>query len=228
MSVELTMHATPLIKFCGLTRAEDAAAAVQCGAAYLGVIFAGGPRAQAPERARELLGSTGTTKRVGVFGPQDADAIGDVAAGVGLDVVQLHGDPTADDVLEVRSRFRGEVWGVLRLRDAGIPAHARDLAAASDALVLDAQVPGALGGTGTVLPWRELAADVGALRRGTRLVLAGGLTPANVGAAIVALAPDVVDVSSGVESAPGIKDHERLRAFRDAVHAARHEAGQHG
>jgi phosphoribosylanthranilate isomerase len=90
----------------------------------------------------------------------------------------------------------------------------------ADALVLDAKVPGQLGGTGVALDWAALANDVSAWRAahpGVRLVLAGGLTPENVQRAIGLLGPDVVDVSSGVESAPGIKDPERLQAFVDAV-----------
>jgi phosphoribosylanthranilate isomerase len=88
--------------------------------------------------------------------------------------------------------------------------------------VLDAYVPGALGGTGTTIPWADIAVQVQGMRdRGRKpLVLAGGLRPENVATAIAALAPDVVDVSSGVESAPGIKDHARMRAFRDAVRAS--------
>jgi phosphoribosylanthranilate isomerase len=96
--------------------------------------------------------------------------------------------------------------------------------AAADALLLDAHVPGKLGGTGTTLPWRTMAADLRELRAAagpeSRLVLAGGLTPDNVGEAILLLRPDVVDVSSGVERAPGIKDHDRMHAFADAVRTA--------
>ena len=86
-----------------------------------------------------------------------------------------------------------------------------------DATLIDAFVPGALGGTGVTLPWTQLAARLRSVRGNSRLVLAGGLRPENVAIAIAALSPDVVDVSSGVESSPGIKDHDRMRAFRDAV-----------
>jgi phosphoribosylanthranilate isomerase len=86
-----------------------------------------------------------------------------------------------------------------------------------DGLLLDAAVPGKLGGTGVTLPWAELAEPLRELRRFKRIILAGGLRPENVGQAIAALSPDVVDVSSGVESSPGIKDHGRMREFRDAV-----------
>jgi len=85
---------------------------------------------------------------------------------------------------------------------------------------LDAHVPGKLGGTGVTLPWAMLIERLQPLRsRAAKLVLAGGLRPENVASAIRVLQPDVVDVSSGVETAPGIKDHARMRAFRDAVRA---------
>ena len=92
----------------------------------------------------------------------------------------------------------------------------------ADAVLLDARVEGQLGGSGVVVAWERIAVSVGAVRAGGRLVLAGGLTPENVGLALAALEPDVVDVSSGVESAPGIKDHLRMEAF---VRSVRENAG---
>jgi phosphoribosylanthranilate isomerase len=207
------------IKFCGLTRPADAAEAARLGAAYLGVILAGGPRLVTPAHARVVLdGAVGTpARRVGVFGHVSADEVLAVAEAAQLDVVQLHGDPTAEQVEALRGRFEGEVWPVLRLGGIDLPAVAVDLWSAAGTLVLDSHVAGALGGTGTALPWDRLR-DAIAARRGTgRLVLAGGLRPANVAAAIGALMPDVVDVSSGVELAPGIKDAAAMAAFAYAV-----------
>ena len=109
---------------------------------------------------------------------------------------------------------------MLQLPGDELPVNAIDIAAAADAIVLDAQVPGGLGGTGVTLPWTQLARSLTAIRGTCRIVLAGGLTPENVATAITAIEPDIVDVSSGVESAPGIKDHSRMRAFRDAVTGA--------
>jgi phosphoribosylanthranilate isomerase len=88
--------------------------------------------------------------------------------------------------------------------------------------LLDAKVPGKLGGTGVTLPWQDLPEQLDKLRAkgGAKLALAGGLRPENVIEAIRLLRPEIVDVSSGVETAPGIKDHARMRAFRDAVHAS--------
>jgi len=91
-----------------------------------------------------------------------------------------------------------------------------------DGVLLDAKVPGRLGGTGAALPWQELIDQIQPLREGSRsrLILAGGLRPENVAEAIRLLRPDVVDVSSGVETEPGVKDRARMRAFRDAVNAS--------
>ena len=206
----------PSVKFCGLTRPEDAAMASSLAAAYAGVIFAGGPRLLAPERARAVLASAGAARKVGVFGAQSPDEIGTIARDVGLDVVQLHGDPGPADVEAVRACFAGEVWAVLRCEGADVPETTRELFATADAVVLDARVPGQLGGTGVTVAWHQLG-DVLAPWRIAGLVLAGGLTPANVAEAVRALAPEVVDVSSGVELAPGVKDHERMRAFKRAA-----------
>ena len=84
-------------------------------------------------------------------------------------------------------------------------------------LFLDSFVDGSLGGSGVAFAWDEMATKIQSLRVGKRVVLAGGLRPDNVARAIAAISPDVVDVSSGVESAPGIKDHDRMRLFRDAA-----------
>lgn len=213
------------VKFCGLTREEDAIAAARLGARYVGVIFAGGPRLLSPERAAAVLRDVpATVRRVGVFGSAEPEAVARVARSVQLDVVQLHADPSPADVAALRRHFGGEVWAVARTADASLPAGLAALFAEADAVVLDAKVPGALGGTGVRLPWARLA---GALATavakggaGARLVLAGGLTAENVTDAVDALGPEVVDVSSGVESGtPGIKDHARMAAFATAAKA---------
>jgi phosphoribosylanthranilate isomerase len=208
------------VKFCGLTRPEDAALAGALGAAYAGVIFAGGPRLVAPKRATEVLDAAGpAVQRVGVFGAASADAVAVVARECRLDVVQLHADPTAELVSQLRARYSGRVWAVLRTSGTLVPPRASELFAAADAVLLDAHVAGTLGGTGTTLDWLGVAAAVDHVRGGGTLVLAGGLTPQNVQGAIRALRPDAVDVSSGVERSPGVKDHSRMRAFAAAARA---------
>lgn len=208
----------PDVKFCGMTRVEDAREACRLHAGYVGVIFAGGPRMLSTQSAALVFcGVSGDTRRVGVFGPEPAESIVAKASSLELDVVQLHGDPEPSFVEAIRTKFRGEIWAVLRIRGAELPGSAMALFREADAVVLDAQVPGKLGGSGIALPWGELAEKLDGPRQQGRLVLAGGLRPENVATAIAALSPDVVDVSSGVESEIGIKDHERMRAFSNAV-----------
>jgi phosphoribosylanthranilate isomerase len=210
------------IKFCGLTRPEDASAAATLGAAYVGVVFAGGPRHLDAGRASEVLSAAGEgVKRVGVFGASEPAEVARVARVAGLDVVQLHGDPDAEYVRRVRGEFGGVVWAVVRVAAGSLALRVAELDPEADAIVLDSLVTGRLGGTGSPFDW-QLVAD-GARPRKARLVAAGGLAAHNVGEAIRVLAPHVVDVSSGVESSPGIKDHQRMRAFADAVR--RHDEG---
>ena len=208
------------MKFCGLTRAADAARAASLGAAYLGVIFAGGPRHRTAAEARAIFegaAGVGRVGRVGVFGVQSAPEIAAVAEEAGLDVVQLHGESGPALVGALRMLFRGQVWRVQRLRGDVESGALRAAATGVDALVLDALVDGQLGGTGVTLDWQSVARALDGAGRPERLILAGGLRPDNVGEAVRLVAPDVVDVSSGVESAPGIKDHERMRAFFNAA-----------
>ncbi|HET7457919.1 MAG TPA: phosphoribosylanthranilate isomerase [Gemmatimonadaceae bacterium] len=215
------------MKFCGLTRPGDAVVAASLGARYVGVIFAGGPRLVDAERAAAILRDVPTeVRRVGVFARIAPEELADIAREARLDVVQLHSDPGPGDVDAVRRHFGGEVWAVARTADESLPPGLAALFAEADAVVLDAKVPGALGGTGVRLPWDRLARPVAAALHdggaGSRLVLAGGLTPENVATAVAALSPDVVDVSSGVEAGvPGVKDHGRMQAFASAVRGGR-------
>lgn len=214
------------LKFCGLTRPEDAALAVELGAHYCGVIFAGGPRLVSVARAAEVFAPVrGTaTKRVGVFGAQGIEETLDIADTLSLDVIQF-----ADSVADVRriglrERLAGALWQVAHTDPRAATAMADPaqwFASGADAIVLDAAVVGQLGGTGVALDWAALGPEVRRLRSLGRVVLAGGLRPENVARAVSLAMPDVVDVSSGVESAPGLKDPERMRAF--AREARAHE-----
>jgi phosphoribosylanthranilate isomerase len=204
------------VKICGLTRAVDAELADAAGAAYLGVIFAGGPRERSPLEARATL-SGRRGRKVGVFAEQSAGEIADVAGTVGLDVIQLHSAGDPERIQEVRAVTGLEIWAVVRTADGTLADDAEALADAADAFVVDALVPGRLGGTGVAVPWGVLGESLDAMESGHRIVLAGGLTPDNVAEAISYVSPMIVDVSSGVESTPGIKDHARIRAFVAAV-----------
>jgi len=209
----------PDVKFCGMTRHEDARFAATLGARYVGVILTESPRRLDADAARAVFATLPVSvRRVGVFGVEPVDDIVDTAERIGLDVVQLHGEPDADEVARVQDRFEGEVWWVARVTDDRVPTATFEQARIADAIVLDARVDGKLGGTGVTLAWDRLREDVRRLRAARApVILAGGLNPDNVARAVSTLRPDVVDVSSGVESAPGIKDHQRMRQFHDAA-----------
>jgi phosphoribosylanthranilate isomerase len=208
------------VKFCGLTRAADAEVGGALGAAYLGVVFAGGPRQVDAASARRVLdgaGAPATARRVGVFGAQPSDVIAATAAAAALDVVQLHGASDAALVDALRKQFAGEIWRVVRVDASADPAALRAADDGVDAVLVDALVAGTLGGAGVAVDWDRLASALDRAGRPRRLVLAGGLRPDNVERAIGLVAPDVVDVSSGVEAAPGIKDHALMRAFAESA-----------
>ena len=120
----------------------------------------------------------------------------------------------------VRAATGLEVWAVVRTSTGVLSSHDEELADAADALLVDAMVPGQLGGRGITLPWLPLGESLDAMASGHRIVLAGGLTPDNVQEAIDYVSPMVVDVSSGVESAPGLKDQRLVRAFIAAARAS--------
>jgi phosphoribosylanthranilate isomerase len=209
------------IKFCGLKRVEDVEVAIDLGAAFVGTVFAGGPRVVTADEARSLFASVEGPRRVGVFGDQGVDEIARVAERAGLDVIQLHADPTPEIVSATKHLTGLETWAAVRVANTPDEGMLDALISSADAIVYDTRLEGALGGTGRAFDWRLLASALGHERRvRARVVLAGGLTPDLVPLAIDALRPDVVDVSSGVESAPGVKDHERMRAFATAVRRA--------
>jgi phosphoribosylanthranilate isomerase len=177
-------------------------------------VFADGPRRVSPSQAGEILDAGGNkVRRVGVFGTNAPDEIARTSEAARLDVVQLHADPTPAEVRSIRKEFRGEVWAAVRIAGHHIPAAAEALFDTADAVVLDARSEKRLGGTGQALPWSDVAVDLARDRGSSAVVLAGGLKPSNVASAIRTLAPDVVDVSSGIESAPGIKDPWLMREF---------------
>lgn len=207
------------IKFCGMTRLEDVREAGALGAAFVGAILTESPRRLSDVDARRILGAAHpSAKRVAVFGAEPIAAIAAAAERAGVDIAQLHGDPTVVTITELRSRWQGMIWAVVRVDGTGLPASADALFDVADGVVLDAKVEGKLGGTGVTLAWEAIGPQLAPLRgRRARLVLAGGLSPDNVAKAVAAVRPDIVDVSSGVETMAGVKDHARMRAFRDAV-----------
>lgn len=203
------------IKICGVTRVEDGLLAAELGAAAVGfVLWPGSPRFVEPARAREIARALPPfVTPVGVFVNQPPGHVKDVASVVGLGAIQLHGN---EDLGYARALGR-------RVIKASTVANALALAdfwPAEVTLLLDAIDGERPGGTGQTVDW-ERAALVAARRR---VILAGGLRPENVGDAIKRVRPFAVDVSSGVESSPGVKDPERLRALFAAVAAVEGEA----
>lgn len=202
-------------KICGLTRAADADAAAAAGASYLGVVFAGGPRLVDPGRAREIAAAGRGLPVLGVFGTQRPAEILRIVRDAGLAGAQLHGDYSREDARELRAEGL-IVWRVVRI---ALPADLDRLDEASmdaDAVLVEPRVAHMAGGTGVSLDL-AVAREARARLVGARMVLAGGLTPATVGAAAALVRPEVVDVSSGVESLPGIKDPFRIAAFLEAA-----------
>jgi phosphoribosylanthranilate isomerase len=209
------------IKFCGLTRTADVEVAIDLGAAFVGVVFASSPRRLTADQARSLFEGVRSARRVGVFGDQSVDRIARAAETAGLDIVQLHGDPTPRHVSAVKAATGLETWAAIRIGNELTEADLDPLMSSADAILFDTRVDGALGGTGRVFNWSLLTTLLDQHRRGRPLiVLAGGLTPGLVSGAIAAVRPDVVDVSSGVETGPGVKDHRLMRAFAAAVRNA--------
>lgn len=205
------------VKICGVTRAEDARAAVDAGASAIGVVlWPGSPRAISVERAAKILAEVpADVMKVGVFVDQPRRFIEQAARAAELDAIQLHGkeNPEAFDMttLVLKAVPVGAHFDVAMLQS--LPGHVLPL--------LDAADDVRHGGTGKTIDWTSAAA-ASSVRK---IVLAGGLTPANVREAIRVVQPFAIDVSSGVEAAPGRKSAALIRKLFDAVSA---EAGAPG
>lgn len=204
------------IKHCGITRLDDAHLAAEAGAWALGMIFwPGSPRRCDLDEA-QLIGSAlrRTVHLTGVFVNQRMDEIDLAVQAAGLDFVQLHGDEGPVFCSEVARRTGAKVVKAVRVKSrATLQAAA---AYRTDFLLLDAHVEGVPGGTGQTIDW-EL---VRRARLVAPVILSGGLHAGNVAEAIAVTEPFAVDVASGTESAPGVKDPEKLRAFHEAVRGA--------
>lgn len=210
-------HEAPriFVKICGITRGEDALAAVAAGADALGFVFwPGSPRAVTAETAAHISRELPPfVARVGVFVDASLRELRDTADLAGLDVLQLHGSLSPEDCAGMPRR-------VIKALSVGAQFRAEDaIAFGSHAagVLLDTYSRSSPGGTGVAFDWTRAR---GLSRRLPFLLLAGGLDPENVAEAISVAQPHGVDVSSGVERSPGVKDHGKLRAFVAAARSA--------
>jgi phosphoribosylanthranilate isomerase len=204
------------VKICGLTREEDAKRAEELGAWALGFIFY--PKSKRyiePAQAAQII-ATVKTPTVGVFVNQTGDVI-DIARQAGLKGVQLHGDEAPEDCARIKTNFTGFIIKAFRLETDDDIAGIADYRGKIDYALLDAGTGGQYGGTGHTFDW-NLA--VKAADAGIPLILAGGLTAENIAAANAKVKPYAADLSSGVESAPGVKDPAKLEALFSAVKGA--------
>jgi phosphoribosylanthranilate isomerase len=199
------------IKICGLTRAEDVQAAVNAGADAIGFVFTASPRRISIDKAIELSAYVpGGVLRVGLFLNQDRSEIELVTGSVALDILQFHGSETEQEC----SRFKLPWLKAVAMENAESVKQAEQNFPGAAGLLLDSHSKGKRGGSGKLFDW-SLSRPVE-----KPVWLAGGLNADNVTRAIQAVRPYAVDVSSGVESAPGIKDPARLKAFVKAVRQA--------
>jgi len=204
---------TTAVKICGITRAEDALAAARLGAHALGFIFyAKSPRHVVAQRVAEIVRVLPPfVAAVGLFVNPEANDVERVLEQVPLDLLQFHGEESP----AFCNRFRVPYIKAVRVRAGLDLLQYAQLHSAARGLLLDAFVEGAHGGTGTAFDWslipRELPLPV---------ILSGGLNPDNVADAIRRVRPWAVDVSSGVEASPGIKDPRKITAFMNEVCSA--------
>lgn len=208
------------VKICGLKTAEALAAALDGGASHVGFIFfPKSPRNVAPEEAGRLRqAATGRALAVAVTVDAGDDALDGIVAAMAPDMLQLHGKESPERVAAVRARFGLPVMKALSVSEAADVAAAAAYDGVADRMLFDARPPKGAelpGGNGVPFDWRILDGHRG------DYFLSGGLTPENVGAAIRLLDPPGLDVSSGVESAPGVKDVALIAAFFAAVRAAK-------
>lgn len=198
------------IKICGVTRPEDAYAIAGAGADAIGLVFhPPSRRAIGIETAQAIMAALPPfVTTVGLFLDPDAERVRSVVDDTGVDLLQFHGAETA----EFCSAFGRPYIKAAAMMGGDDPAVVADSHPRARGILADSHAAGQAGGTGKAFAWESLPRE-----RGYRLILAGGLTPDNVAEAVRRLRPDAVDVSSGVEREPGIKDADRVRQFIEEV-----------
>lgn len=205
----------PRIKICGITRPEDAAVALALGVDAIGLVFyPASPRAVTPMQAKQIARTAGPFITVtGLFVNADASVINEVLQQVPLQVLQFHGEESA----EFCAQFHRPWIKALRVNPGLSFTHALQTYRNAAGILFDTYKPGVQGGTGDVFDWnlvtREKLPAIGDMP----IILAGGLNPRNVSDAVNIVHPYAVDVSGGVESEPGKKDPQKMAAFVEAV-----------
>ncbi|EJL34654.1 phosphoribosylanthranilate isomerase [Novosphingobium sp. AP12] len=211
---------TAAIKICGISTPASLEAVMRARAAHIGLVFfPKSPRAVTPAEAALLSErAEGRIGRVGLFVDADDTLLGEAVTAARLDALQLHGEETPERAAQLRARFGIPVWKALPVASARDVERASAYADAVDLILFDARTPkGTLpGGMGLSFDWSLVANWKGPAPWG----LAGGLDPSNVADAIRRTGTPLVDTSSGVESAPGVKDESRIAAFCAAVRSA--------
>ena len=204
------------IKICGITRVEDAVAAAAAGADAIGLVFfAKSPRAVNAQTARAICAALPAyVTTVGLFVDAEPSVVNDVLDTVSLDLLQFHGDESP----AYCTQFSRPYCKALRMREELDVIAAAQQFKDARSLLLDTYRAGVAGGTGEIFEWQR----VPQLLR-NKIILAGGLSPENVGDAIAQVRPYAVDVSGGVESTPGVKDAKKIEAFIAAVSRADNE-----
>ncbi|MCH8557306.1 MAG: phosphoribosylanthranilate isomerase [Balneolia bacterium] len=213
MNVSESKH-HPLIKICGITRKDDAKHAADSGADFLGFIFVENtPRYIEPNAAGKISSSVQNADYVGVFMDEDPEKVNTIAELSGLSFLQLHGDESP----EYCQQMRLPIIKAFRIKpdmdEDDIYKLISPYKNCAEYVLLDAWHPDAAGGTGHTFDWSTAKK----LHKDFRIILAGGLKPENVKHAVQAVKPFGIDVSSGVEISPGIKDHDKISQLIESV-----------
>jgi phosphoribosylanthranilate isomerase len=210
------------VKICGITRMEDGLNAHRAGADYLGFIASGGFRRSAPASLAAALALETGGLLVAVTVNETPSRLEEIGFESRASILQLHGDEPPETLEALRARGPWKLWKGLRVRTAQEVEEALErYAGVADGILLDGWHPEHQGGSGARFPWDLVAPLRSDFPAGVDFVAAGGLTPSNVAAAVRALRPDVVDVSSGVEMEKGHKDAGRIRTFIENAKRAR-------
>ena len=214
------------VKVCGVMTPRDAAVVEEAGADFMGVILSPGYSRSVSGKRAGAVYEAATARRVGVFVDAPAEVVVRVARELDLDVIQLGGSETSEAVTRIGGAGGWGVWKTVHARPGVSMADAAArYATVADGVLVDSWDPGRPGGTGRTFSWAGVGREVRGAIGSATFIAAGGMNPENAGAAVEALRPDVLDVSSGVESVPGTKDPGRTRAFVQAARLAGNPSG---